>query len=167
MSYTYNTDMADVRLLLSSIPAGSWYSTQSQNSTDDLVEYIMTVNNTDFERDIAVVDGSKFTVEYAGLYNLQFSAQIFNSDGGGNSAAIEIWLKKNGTTIPATGGKVSVTANHPHAIVAWNYFVPLAVGDYLQLAWTTNVIGINIIQNTSLGPGASVPSLIVTMSQVA
>ncbi len=151
---------------LSYVPCGSWYSTADQNSLATNTEYIMTVNNTVFARDIVVVDGSKFTVSNTGLYNLQFSAQVYNSDGGGGSAAMEIWLKKNGTTVPQTGTRLSVTPNHPYVVASWNFYIELAVGDYVQLAWDTNTIGINLVKNTVIAPGSDIPSVIVTMNQV-
>lgn len=126
----------------------------------------MTVNNQTFARDIVVLDGSKFTVSNSGLYNIQFSAQFYNSDGGGNSAAAEVWLKKNGTTVPHTGTRMSIRPNHPYVVASWNYFIDLAVNDYVQLAWDTNTAGINIVVNTAIAPGSDVPSVIVTMNQV-
>lgn len=148
------------------MPVGSWYSTQDQESTATNTEYIMTVNNTIFARDIVVVDNSKFKVSQAGIYNLQFSAQVYNSDGGGGSAAMEIWLKKNGTAVPETGTRLSVTPNHPYVVASWNFFVEMAVDDYLQLAWDTNTAGINLKKNTTITPGSDIPSVIVTMNQV-
>jgi len=162
MSYIYRPIMGG----WDRMPVGSWYSTQSQNSTATNTEYIMTVNNTIFARDIVVVDNSKFKVSQAGIYNLQFSAQVYNSDGGGGTAAIEIWLKKNGNTVSNTGTRYSVTPNHPYVVSSLNFFVEMAVDDYLQLAWDTNVIGINLVNNTVIPPGSEIPSLIVTMNQV-
>lgn len=162
MSYIYRPIMGG----WDRMPVGSWYSTQDQNSAATNTEYIMTVNNTIFARDIVVVDNSKFKVSQAGIYNLQFSAQVYNSDGGGGSAAMEIWLKKNGTTVPQTGTRLSVTPNHPYVVAAWNFFVEAAVDDYFQLAWDTNTIGINIVKNTVIAPGSDIPSVIVTMNQV-
>lgn len=148
------------------IPCGSWYSTQAQNSLATNTEYIVTVNNETFSRHIQVVDGSKFKVRRAGLYNFQFSAQVYNSDGGGNSAGMEIWLKKNGTTEPYTGTRLSVTPNHPYVVASWNFFIALGVDEYVQLAWDTNTIGINLVNNTVIAPGSEIPSVIITMHQV-
>jgi hypothetical protein len=162
MSLAYKPEIGS----LSDVPNGAWYSDQTQTSTQALVEYIMTLNNTDFERGIQLQDSTKLRVSGTGLYNLMFSAQFYNSDGGGSSAAAEIWLKKNGTAIPHTGGKVSVTPNNPYTLPAWNYYIELVNNDYVQLAWTVTHAGINIQNNTSIGPGPSVPSLIVTLTQV-
>jgi hypothetical protein len=148
------------------MPVGAWYSTQSQNSTATNTEYIMTVNTTSFARDIVVVDGSKFKVSQAGVYNLQFSAQYFNNNGGGGTAAVEIWLKKNGTTLPHTGTRYSITPNHPYVVASLNFFVEAAVDDYFQIAWDTNTADINLINNTAISPGSDIPSVIVTMNQV-
>ena len=162
MSYAYNQTLGAI----TDTPCGSWYSTSTFTTTATNTEYILTVNNTTFSRDIVVVNGSKFTVSNSGLYNLQFSAQIYNSNGGGGSAACEVWLKKNGSAVPQSGGRLSSTPNHPYVLASWNYFIELAVGDYLELAFDTNTAGINIIPNTAINPGSDIPSLIVTMNRV-
>lgn len=63
---------------------------------------------------VSVVSGSRITLANAGIYNIQFSAQIDKSDAGNDD--IDIWLAKNGanvswtntsqTLVGATGGKV-------------------------------------------------------------
>ena len=168
MPLTFLQNSDDAQGVLGDIPAGSWLSTVSQNSASPaLTEYLMSLNHTDFERFVRLEDGTKLRVFKAGLYNLQFSAQVYNSDGGGNSAAIEIWLKKNGVAIDNSGTKVSVTTNSPYKVAAWNFFVPMAVNDYVELAWMTNTVGINLISNTSMAGAPHIPSLIVTLNQVA
>jgi hypothetical protein len=162
MALSYNLALGAI----TDTPCGSWYSTSTFTSTATNTEYILGVNNQTFARDITVVDGSKFTVSNTGLYNFQFSAQVYNTGGGGSSAAIEIWLKKNGASVQHTGTRVSATSNHPYVVASWNFFEAMAVGDYLELAFDVNHAGINIVPNTAIAPGSDIPSLIVTMNQV-
>lgn len=151
---------------LSDVPNGAWHSDTTQVSTQTNHEYLMTFSTIEFERGIQLQDSSKLRVSNTGLYNLAFSAQLYNSDGGGNSAALEIWLKKNGTSLDHTGTRVSVIANHPYTVAAWNFYVSLANNDYVELAWAVNTAGINILSNTSFSPGPTIPSIIATMTQV-
>lgn len=161
MPISYNQVIGSI----SETPCGSWYSTQDQFPTNADTPQAMTVNNQVFARDIVVVDGSKFTVSNTGLYNVQFSAQMYNSDGGGNSAHSHIWLSKNGTAVADTASRISITPNHPYAIPAWNFYIALAVGDYVQLEFEVNTVGIGLeYEAANATPG--IPSVIVTINQV-
>ena len=79
-------------------------------------------------------------VDYSGLYNLQFSSQFVNTDSQIHDVCI--WLRKNGTDVPATTGVVSVPNRHGSVdgglIAGWNYYIELAKDDYVQLMWKTN-----------------------------
>lgn len=152
--------------VLADTPNGTWFDTGNQVSTQANYEYIMQVSTVDFERYITLEDNTKFRVQRAGLYDLQFSAQFDNTDGGGNSAAAVVYIKKNGTAVPDSSGKVSLTTNSREHIIGWNYFLQLSANDYVELAWVTNTAGINLVSNTTISPAPSIPSLIVTMTQV-
>lgn len=165
MTYTYQAEGS--ASALADVPAGTWFDTNTQTSTQANHEYIMLINEVDFERHISLIDGTKFKVERAGLYNFQFSAQFNNTDGGGNAAAVEVYIKKNGTAVANSGGKISITTNNREAIASWNYFLQLGATDYIQLAWVTTNAGINLVANSLITPGPAIPSLIVTMHQVA
>lgn len=131
---------------------GSFYDTTSQTTTANTAT-LMTINSTDTPNTngVSIVSGSKITVTYPGVYNLQFSIQAVNANS--NTHDISIWLKQgNGggaaTDIPGSTGFISVPGSHGgvdgHGIYGWNYFVTMAAGDYIQLYWSTDSVDVSI-----------------------
>ena len=147
---------------------GSWFSSVDQTASATNTAYIFTVNNKDYEEGINVVDGSKFKVKESGTYNLQFSAQIQHRTGGGGGPGdnIYIWLKKNGVNVPNSSTKLYVPTGK-YVVAAWNFITKLKYDDYLQLAWSTDTTDMAIEANGATSPSPAIPSLIVTMNQIA
>lgn len=147
---------------------GSWFSTSDQTAAATNTAYIMTVNNKDYEEGIKVKDNSKFTVDYNAFYNLQFSAQIHHRTGGGGGSgdSIWIWLKKNGSNVANSATKIYIPSGK-YQVAAWNFFIKLKKNDYVQLAWSTDTTNMAIEADAASGPYPAVPSVIVTMNQIA
>jgi hypothetical protein len=108
-----------------------------------------------------------------GVYNIQFSLQLQNTDN--QIKDVTIWLRKNGNTtandILATAGFVSVPNSHggtPGTIIAaWNYFVEAAAGDFFQLVWSTSDHTSVTLEFYPAGsPPPSAASAILTVNQV-
>ena len=144
---------------------GSWFSSVDQTAAVNTAT-VMTVNNTDYSEGIRVIGGSKFTVDYDAIYNLQFSAQFHNTGGGGSGNTVNIWFRKNGVDIPHSNTKVTVQSNNPYVAAAWNFNSKLKKGDYLQICWATDNANIKI-EYEAAGTHPAIPSLIVTMNQIA
>jgi hypothetical protein len=119
-----------------------------------------------------MASNSRFTVEYAGMYNLQFSVQLDNTTS--NSVDVDIWFRKNGTNIPASNSRFGLaprkSAGDPfHLIAGLNYFVDMQASDYVELVWRTSDVGATI-KNYAAGTTPtrpSVPSVIATMTYVS
>lgn len=98
-------------------------------------------NNTDYTNGVyASADYSKVYFDNAGLYNIQLSVQLLNFTTTDDN--VTIWLRKNGNDVAASAGVIQVPQKHgssPGAtIAAWNYFLDVAVNDYIQLAWASD-----------------------------
>lgn len=147
---------------------GSWSSSSDQTAGATNTAYTITVNNKDYEEGIKVKDNSKFTVDYNAFYNLQFSAQIHHRTGGGGGSgdSIWIWLKKNGSNVANSATKIYIPSGK-YQVAAWNFYIKLKKNDYVQLAWSTDTINMAIEADSASGPYPAVPSVIVTMNQIA
>lgn len=99
----------------------------------------MYLNTTDFGNTVSIVDSNKITVEYAGIYNLQWSAQFNNSDTAEHDASV--WLRVNGVDVVGSTGYIAVIGSHGgfdgHAIIGWNYFIRLEAGQDVEIWWST------------------------------
>jgi len=83
---------------------------------------------------------SKITVDYAGVYNLQFSFQFVNSDTQIHDT--DVWFRKNGTNVPESNSRFSVPNRHGgtdgNLIAALNFFVDMDPGDFMEIMWHTD-----------------------------
>jgi len=154
---------------------GSFYDTTTQSATANTAT-LMTINSTDTPNTngVSIVDGSKITTTYPGVYNLQFSVQLQNTDNAIQD--ISIWLKQNGTDLVGSTGLISIPARksasagqEAHGIFGWNYFVSMAAGDYIQLVWSTTLASVTI-QAYAAGTSPTRPStssVVATMTFVS
>ena len=114
----------------------------------------------------SVVNNSRITAQYSGIYNLAFSFQLHNRGGGGSGTSAEIWLTKGGVSIPDTNTRIAVNTNSPYVVAAWNFFVPINAGEYVEVYWATDNLNIVLEHNTGSMGGPSIPSTIITINQV-
>jgi hypothetical protein len=142
---------------------GSFYDTTTQNNSVGNVNY-MQLDTTSSNNHVSIVNGDEITVDFTGVYNIQFSAQYLKTGGG--TSNMEIWLEKNGTAVPYSGTGITMSGNGTKYVAAWNFVEPLAAGDHVKLVWWSSDAGINIVAPASEGPGPAVPSVIVTVTQV-
>ena len=157
---------------------GSFYDTTSQTTTANTAT-LMTINSTDTPNTngVSIVSGSKITVTYPGVYNLQFSVQIQNTDNDLHN--MSIWLKQGNGAGPATDlvgstGLIGLAARktateYYHNIVGWNYFVTMAAGDYIQLYWSSDsaLVSIEAYPAGTSPTRPSTSSVVATMTFVS
>jgi hypothetical protein len=154
------------------VPYGAFSSDQDQTTTANTAT-LMTLNTTDFANGVSIAS-SKITVATAGIYNLQFSAQLQNTDNAIQD--ISIWLRQNGVDIPGSTGLVSIPARksasageEAHEIIGWNYYVSMTAGQYIEIYWSTTLASVTI-QNYATGTSPTRPStqsVVATMTFVS
>jgi len=153
-------------------PYGSFQDSTDQTAASTTVAYPMTFNTTDFSNGVYLSNSSRLNVRNAGIYNLQFSVQLENTDNAQHD--VDIWFRKNGTNITASNSMFTVPARKSasifgHVIAAINYFVELAVNDYVEIVWRTENIGVTLEQTAAQSSPTrpATPSVIATMQYVA
>jgi hypothetical protein len=153
-------------------PYGAFTSSVSQTAASTTTAYVVTLNGTDFTNGVSLVDGSKLRVTRSGIYNLQFSIQLNNS--GNAPQDIDIWVRQNGTDIPASNSRFGLAPRKSigdpfHSVAALNLFAELNTNDYLQLVWCSSSTDASL---ASYPAGTSptrpfLPSVITTLSFVS
>lgn len=156
-------------------PYGAFSSDQDQTTTANTAT-LMTLNTTDFANQVSI-SSSKITVVNAGIYNLQFSVQLENSNNAPQD--VYIWLRQGndgGSSADITGstGKVGMPARkNPgdpfHAIYGWNYFLEMQANDYVQIYWSTTSADVSIQYYPASGTPTkpSTQSVVATLSFVS
>ena len=100
--------MSDVNVTISGTSIGlqvgpqsyylSAYSTQDQTNAGATSVNKMTYNTTDFSNGVSIVSNSRITIANAGVYNIEFSAQLSKGDSGDDT--VQIWLCAKAATMP-------------------------------------------------------------------
>jgi len=150
-------------------PYGAFSSGVDQTATANTAT-LMTLNTTDFANGVSI-SSSEITVENAGIYNLQFSAQFQNTDTAFQD--VYIWLRQNGVDIPGSTGFVSIPNRHAgtdgHTIVGWNYFLSMAEDDHIEIYWSIPNTAVSIQHLAASGTPTkpSTQSVVATLSFVS
>ena len=151
-------------------PYGAFSDFTSQTTTVNTAT-LMALNTTDYKNGVSI-SSSKIIVDYAGIYNLQFSAQLQNLDNAPQD--VFIWLKQNGTDITGSTGKVGMPARKSagvpfHDIKGWNYFLSMNAGDYVEIYWSTTNASVTIETYAASGTPTkpSTASVVATLSFVS
>ena len=145
---------------------GSFYSNATQSNPVANTAMAMTFNNTPTANGVSVVANSQLTVAKAGIYNIQFSAQLTKTDAG--SDYIEIWLSKNGSTVPWTNTRFKLDGSNTYQLATLNFVESLGATEYVELMWGSADLNAKLIAidsaNTTMG--VDVPSVIATIVPV-
>ena len=146
---------------------GSFYSEQTQTNPVINAVNAMTFNGTPEGNGVSIVDSSKIRVTNAGVYNLQFSAQIEKTDAGNDS--VDIWLAKNGNNVAWSNTRNWLIGNNAKQVAAWNFVITLAAGDYVQIYWSSPDSDVRIYAEAASSAPArpAIPSVIATLTQVS
>lgn len=148
----------------------------SADSEQDQVVLANTATPMNFEHvlessRISIVDNVKVTFTDAGLYNIQFSAQLLNEDG--QEHEVSIWLARNGSNEPDSCGDITVPKKHGTSdgsvLAAWNYFYRVSAGEYFRLMWSSEspLVYLGALPERINPARPRTPSVILTVNRVA
>jgi len=148
---------------------GSFYSTSSQTNPVANIPRSMSLNETYITNGVSVSGSTNpfntyIKTENAGVYNIQFSAQLDKTDAGKDE--ILIWLRKNGIDLTDTATTVTLTNNNDKVVAAWNWFTNSAANDYYQIMWLSNDTNIRLLAEPISETHPGIPSVIVTVNRV-
>jgi hypothetical protein len=146
---------------------GSFYDTTTQSISTINTAQAVTFNTT--AEGVGVSRGtptSRIVFANAGVYNVQFSAQVSHGSGGGSGDQVYIWLRQNTTDVPQSAGTILTTSSTKYNIASWNYVLTVAANDYLSLMWSVTSTVITLEAAAASSPVPGIPSVILTAVQV-
>ena len=147
---------------------GQFYDMTTQSGSSGSIQS-MKLNTTDLSEGVSIVSGSQIKVENAGVYNLQFSAQLENTVN--TNIVFNIWFAKNGNSIPNSNTHIDVaraqSAQLGKVPAAWNFLSHLDDNDYLEIKWTCNDTGGILHYDAGTPSTPATPSVIVTITRIA
>jgi hypothetical protein len=173
----YHLTQAQYTNLTGGAAYGAYQNNADQNLATANTATVVVFNTMDYQKDMSLAS-NKITIATAGIYNVQFSLQLANTDTAIQDTVI--WLRKNGTDIPGTASKFDVSSKHGssdgYLIAAVNFFVEVTAGQYLELViacgkvenGTTRGVYIEAYPaQTTPYVRPSIPSSVITLTQVA
>jgi hypothetical protein len=151
---------------------GSFHDEGNQIHTLPNVPKGMNISNADYSNGVYIANDilgnpTNIVVLARGIYNLQFSAQLYRTAGGA-SEQVSIWFRKNGVDIPNSNTHMNVVSNSRYLVASWNIFVDCDVNDTIEIMWSVTSIAITIpsVAPDLIVPHPATPSLIVTISKI-
>ena len=131
--------------------------------------YPINFRTLDISNGVTVVSNSRITFANTGIYNLQFSVQLENSDTQEHD--VTIWLRKNGVDVVGSAGFVAVVAKHGgingHVLPSWNYLLDVVGGEYYELVWSATSTQVTMPFIAAGSPPPSTASALFTVTQQA
>lgn len=150
---------------------GSFYDTTTQSAAATNTAYAMKFNtNVINNKGITITnngagDPTRITFANAGTYNIQFSAQLDSVTGSAQN--IQIWFVKNGVADAYSNTTISVQGTSAETVAAWNYWATVTAGQYYEINWSVSNTGVQIVAQAASGIHPGIPSVILTVNQVA
>jgi hypothetical protein len=142
---------------------GSFYDTTTQTAAAINTAYAMTFNTTDLSSGVYVGSPtSRIYVVGDGVYNFQFSAQLDKTTGG--VGLIYIWFRVNGSDIANSASQVRLQNNNAELLAAWNIILKLKAGDYFEIMWSVDDLGVILLAQAAAAPVPGIPSVILTVT---
>jgi uncharacterized membrane protein len=123
-------------------------------------------DTTDLERGVwrdSTLD--VFYVADAGVYNIEFSAQVDSNKG--SDSELWVWLAVNGSDVPESASVIRVKGNDGETVAAWNWMVELAPNDYFSIIWAADSLQTYLETFAASAFHPAIPSLILTVTQEA
>jgi hypothetical protein len=143
---------------------GVFYDNRTQSGSLNVSQSIQ-FNSTDYSEGVSIVSNTRIVLANVGVYNIQFSAQLV--DEGAGESVIHLWIRKNGQNVPNSAGRIFLQSNK-ETVAAWNYVVPAtSPNDYYELMWQSTDADARILAATATGNIPAIPSIILTVTQVA
>ncbi len=148
-------------IISASVSSAEFWSTITQSGSAG-VSGSLSFNNSGSFYNVSVVNGTQLTLANAGVYNIQFSAQLETSAG---ADTVYVWFKKNGNNISDSASK-AVLANNTAQIMTVNILDEAQANDYYEIAYQ-NINGhATILAEAASGNIPAIPSVIATVMQV-
>ena len=143
---------------------GVFYDTSNQYNIPANTSRPMKCNSTAEAKGVSVDTNGVFTVDNAGVYNIQFSTQLTKTDSGND--IVDIWFRKNGSNIAESNTEYTVVGNNGRSVAALNYVLTLAANNTIEIMWRAADSHITLLHQDATANVPATPSVIVTITPV-
>ena len=142
---------------------GSFYDTTTQTAAAINTATKITFNTTDLSSGVYLgTPTSRVYVDTDGIYNFQTSIQLDSTVFLAHE--FYLWFALNGVDVANSASQVRIQGNNAEVFVALNYFFTLKVGDYVELVYSVDNLGVRLEATAASALHPGIPSVILTVS---
>jgi hypothetical protein len=146
-----------------SLRSGAFYDTTTQTAAATNTAYAITLDSTSLTQGVSIgTPTSRVYVDRTGSYNIQFSLQLVSTNAA--SKDVYIWADVNGTSVPESATKLTLSGSSNAYVAAWNFVIRMSAGDYFRLMWSTSNTNVQITRIAASAPVPAIPSVILTVA---
>lgn len=143
---------------------GSFYDIENQTTLAN-TPTPMRIRNNALANDCSIVDFTKITTNQTGVFNVQFSAQLYRTAGGTN-AHVDIWFALNGVNIDNSNTRITIANNSHYLVASWNFVLAMSENDYVEIMWMPSVSTIQLQMEAEQPLHPATPSVIATFNRI-
>lgn len=148
-------------------PNGLFFSTTTQPLGVVNVGQEVVFENTYLTNGMTINGGSstQITAQYSGIYNFQFSGQIYSSSA--NSKNVYVWIQRDGVDIGYSTRQFVLAGSGDAIAITWSFNIDLEAGSYIEMMWSADNIDVSLEAQAASSPHPGIPSAVVTVTFVA
>lgn len=157
---------------MDSAPYGAFSNNNGQTATSTATTDVVEFDTTEQSNGVYLSNTTRIYVRNGGIYNLQYSLQLKNSNN--DSEYADVWFRKNGVDVADSASRFGLparksTGDPSHLIGAMNIFLDLAAGDYIELAGSVSntTVALEYLAADAIIPRPAIPAVIFTVNYVA
>ena len=148
---------------------GRFSDTTDQTPVAINTPYAITFNTTDISRGVYADGGvnptSMIFVDESGFYKFQTGVSLTSTNS--SAKTFWIWARKNGTDIPNSARRQTVTGNNTYQILNYDIEVSLNANDHVEIMYATDDVTISINSPSATAFAPAIPSVTLTVNQIA
>jgi hypothetical protein len=104
---------------------------------------------------------SEITVEFSGIYNIQFTGQLRSTNA--SSKVAYLWIVRDGDAIGYSAQEYLISGSSAILEVNWNFIIDLQAGSYIELYWTGDSLNLTLDTVAATSPHPGISSAVVAV----
>jgi hypothetical protein len=136
-------------------PYGIFYQNADQVSGNTSSTFAVKFPSQQEGTGVTVVEDTKLTVDYPGLYVFSFLLQLKNVDSANRD--VYFWLRKNGVDVENTAHRITAIVGYSRPSL--NFTIQLDQDDYVQLMWNTTDTDVSLAYTAAQTVPVMIPAI--------
>ena len=147
------------------IPYGLFYDLGTYSPALPNTGYPLEFKQTYLGNGISVVDDTKITVTYGGVYNFQYSSALTSTNS--SLKTVWVWIVRSGTPVGYSTNEYTISGSGTDTIISWNFNIDVDSGEYIELYWAADNVNVTIGTTAPTPPHTGIPANVVAVNFIS